>query len=214
MSLGLSCGLRQVIQQKLLLTVQQVFGESSGDIPLYSLHRIKNMMRKKPIAVSDQIVRMLIKNLFQANQDFREERRSTWYCLTANYFIEAISNIDGQLADMIEKTDLPQNRPHFREKILEAMHVKRQEAVQTIKQWFLDNHDDLIYVMGRKIPWPIVLRLRANIKIWVTNADNPFDQPIEEMILEVGQSEGLQANDAEEVWKIMGGELPKRIVEI
>ncbi len=190
------------------LVLRHAIGDTSGDIPLYSLHRIRRMMKKQPPAVSDQLQTWLMRSLIAANLEYKEKSGNDWSCLTSNNLIDAIEATDRRIGGAIEGiNDIPKEWGGIREKLFQKLHNGQRESVLTMKQWFESNFESLQYVMDGKIPYPIVLRLRRGLSQWIAGISNPFGQDIEEMIMDVASKEGITAETAEDAWKRMGGTL-------
>ncbi len=208
----LSCGLRVSVQvmQKLTPTLRQAIGETSGEIPVYSLHRIKGMMKRQPIQISDELRMLLLQNLLLANEEYKTASGNDWNCLTSNNLVDAIEATDGNLRRSIEATRLPTQYARIAERLFAKLHEGRTSNVTTIQQWFESNFDSLLYDMRSNIPWAVVCRLRRNLGYWIATKANPFGQDIEEMILEVGKENGVDTDDPEEAWEKMGGKVFKK----
>jgi len=192
-------------------TLRQAVGDTGGDIPLYSLHRIRRLMAKQPPAVNEQLRTWLTQSLIAANLEYKEDTENDWSCLTSNNLVGAFETTNATISDAIDGIkDLPNEHSSLRGKLLEKLHTGREANVLIMKQWFSDNFDSLRYDMSSKIPYPIVLQLRRNLGKWIAGASNPFDQDIEEMILDVAKQEGLHTDNPEEAWKRMGGKLARR----
>lgn len=204
----LSLGLGQSLVQKLKNTLKQSVGETSGDIPLYSLHRIRARLSK--IAVSSEIKNLLMRNLIQANKMYKEESGNDWSCLTSNNLVDAIEEVDCQLEVSINGLeDIPREYQTSKEALLRVLHANRQKTVSVIQSWFQDNFDELLYDMRGNVPWAIVCRLRRNLSQWIVRVSNPFLEDIEDMVLNVSEEVGVSADDAEDAWKKMGGKIFK-----
>ena len=204
MMLGGSLRQAATLQQHLVLREQ--IGETSGDIPLYSLHRIKGLLKKQPIRVSKELQILLMRNLIAANQMYKAESGNDWSCITSQTLVAAIDAPDRQIAETIDRiNDIPREFAAAKGKILAKLHEAGKQSIQTMQQWFEVNFQDLLYDMDGKIPWLIVLQLRRNLGIWITTTTNPFGEDIEDMILGVATQNGVVAEDAEDAWEKMGG---------
>lgn len=208
-----SLGLRVTQKLKLSTTIRQVIGETSGEIPLYSLHRIKNMLRKQPIQVSQEFQAILLENLVFANTVYKEESGNDWNCLTSSNLVDAIEGVDTEIKEGIESiNDIPKELAVMRGKLLTKLHEKREKDVVVIEKWFENNFDSLLYDMSKNIPWAIVCRLRRDLGYWIATKVNPFGKDIEEMVLEVASESGIKSDDPEEAWEKMGGKIFKKKV--
>ncbi len=211
----LSCGLRMStnLTQKISPTIRQSIGETSGEIPVYSLHRIKGMLRRQSISVSPELRMLLLQNIVLANVEYKATTGNDWNCLTSTNLIDAIEATDANLRKSIDATILPKEYAGIRAQLLVKLHQGRESNVTIIQQWFEDNFDSLLYDMRGNIPWAIVCRLRRNLGYWIATKTNPFGQDIEEMILEVGKENGVDTDDPEMAWEHLGGKIFKKRVD-
>jgi hypothetical protein len=204
MTLGL--GLRQSVALRQSPVLRECIGETSGEIPLYSLHRIKRLLKARPMPVSEQISRLLMGNLIVANQEYKEESGNDWSCLTSNNLVDAFKATDQEIAETIDQiNDIPKEYAAAKEKLFIKLHEARRQTVRVVEEWFEVNFQELLYDMNRKIPWAVVLRLRRNLGVWIATAANPFTENIEDMVLDVAAEAGIPAENAEDAWKSMGG---------
>ncbi len=115
----------------------QRVGETSGDIPLYSLHRISNALRRHPPPLSPELLRMLSCRLIAANSEYREESGNNWNCLTPTNLIDALEELDGDIKNTIKKaTTITRELSQAEERIKQALEARRKIAMQTAKEWF------------------------------------------------------------------------------
>lgn len=85
-----------------------LYGETSGDIPVYSLHRIKNLIEKKGIGVHKELEIVLIRNLIEENNNYRRDSGNDWACLTSNNLTAVIEKTEEYLEGVVQKAaDLP-----------------------------------------------------------------------------------------------------------
>jgi len=206
--LSLQLGVRVVLGN----TLKQSVGETSGDIPLYSLHRIRKKLSKRDsIEVSAEIKTLLVRNLIKANKVYKEESGNDWSCLTSNNLVEAIEEVDCQLEASIDGLeDIPEEFQTSKEVLLRVLHAERKKTVKVIQSWFENNFDELLYDMRGNVPWAIVCRLRRNLGQWIVRVSNPFLEDIEEMILSVSEEAGVSTDDTEDAWRQMGGKIFKK----
>lgn len=211
MSMSMSMGLSHRLEMGMSLRVSlaDMFGETAGDIPVYSLHRIKTMLRKRPLGMSRNTVGILERKLIAANEEYRADSGNDWYCLTSANLASAIEAVDSRLREIIAgAAAMPREAPKRSAAAQETLERQREIAVGAIKAWFEKNYEDLLYNMSGKIPWPIVLRMRKNLGTWIGNAAaDPFGQDIGDMVLEVARTEGFTGDDPEAGWEFMGGKL-------
>lgn len=207
MGMHLSCGLSQQLAS--IQTLSQVFGDSSGDIPVYSLHRISRLLRTKPMAVSPQLGLLIKRSLISANQIYKEESGNDWSCLTSSNLVEVINELENEIK-VINEAGVASIPKEFRVQIKvsrEFFDKKRAECIIVVKKWFEENYNALLYDMNGKIPWPVIQRLRRNLGVWILGVTNPFDQDIGEMICEVATDAGITTDNPEDAWEAMGGKL-------
>ncbi len=206
--MGLSLCLSQRLESRLEQRLSQSLGERSGDIPLFSLHRIRNMIRKKPIGIGNDLTNVFIQELLKQNQQYKVDSGNDWSCLTGLNFTDAVENVDETIASHIEAANnIPEELKQQLSLIFEKLEEKRLESIGKIKSWFEDNYEDLLYLKNKKIPWAVIQRLRRNLAVWSINSTNPFEENIGEMVLAVAEEQGVDAWSAEDAWVKMGGEL-------
>lgn len=210
MSMSFSHSVRQEMQISMRVSLADMFGETAGDIPVYSLHRIKRVLAMNPPkSISPKIVGILIRSVIAANEKYRTDTGNDWYCLTSANLVHAIGLLDARLGVIIGAADaMPSEAPKRAAAAQAALESQRARAVRIVQEWFETNYDDLLYDMDGKIPWPIVLRMRRNLGAWIGNAAaEPFGQDIGDMVLDVARAEGYGGDDAEGAWEFMGGKL-------
>ncbi len=207
----ISLGLRQAvsIKQKIGLKIafRQSFGETIGDIPVYSLHRIKSMMARSPIGISEDLKKVLIEALSAANVEYKLDSGNDWSCLTSNNLVDAIEAVDSALKEMIEGINLPEEQAQFRERLQEELSLVREQGILSIKQWFEAHYDQLLYDMSGSVPWAVVHRLRLNLGYWIATKGNRFGDDIEDVILDIAKESNIVTDDPEVAWKKMGGKV-------
>lgn len=207
LSLGTSLGLSVSLGETLTLSCS--FGEHSGDIPLYSLHRICGMYRRNPPPVSEQLQEILKRRLFHANREYRRESGKKWNCLTSSNLVWAIDKVDEDVKQITTGPGaIPEGPNHDR--FVKLFDEHRVKEIGKIQHWFEVNFNDLLYITDGRIPWAIIQRLQRNLGEWISSGDDPFHQGIEEMILDVAKANGInQPDDAEDAWQRLGGTLFK-----
>jgi hypothetical protein len=204
MTLGLALGQHLAIRHHLVL--RESIGETSGDIPLYSLHRIRALLEKQPISVSGELAILLMRALIAANREYKTESGNDWNCLTSQNLVDAIEATDREIAGTIDRiNDIPRELAGIKEKIFAKLHEARKKKIRIMQEWFETHFQELLYDIDGKIPWAVVCRLRRNLGAWIANAANPFGEKIEDMILDVAREEGIAAGNAEDAWESMGG---------
>ena len=204
----ISISVQQTQQLDLEQEIRLLYGETSGDIPVYSLHRIKNLIEKKGIGVHKELELALIRNLIAENSNYRRESGNDWACLTSNNLTAAIEKTEEYLEEVVQKAaDLPKG---LRDKVRNLFDQAKKKNLNLIKNWFYDNYDQILYDMERKIPWPVLKRLRKDLAIWIAGKIDPFGMDIEHMVIETACSEGISATNSERAWEAMGGTLFKK----
>jgi hypothetical protein len=205
LSLGQSLVLKQSVRLKQSLT--QSLGETIGDIPLYSLHRIKNMLLRDSPELSCELRVSLERAIIRGNQKYQDESgNKRWSCLTSNNLVEAIEEFDGEIADVIERLQaMPDDNPSYKQAIIKAVTEGRVACVGHIKKWFDDRSELLLYDMSGRVPWFVVQRLRRDLSRWIAGAANPFEANINDAILEIATQNGVVADTPEDAWESMGG---------
>jgi len=209
--MGLSLGLQQTLRLSQGLFLKQSFGESCGDIPLYSLHKIRRLLRySPPTGISGELLRILAVNLIRANAEYKKDSGNNWSCLTSNNLVDALASTEAVIDDTVATIDqVPSEQLVAASAVKELLTKRAEQAKAAIREWFSDNADRLDYDMSGQVPWAVVQRLRRGLAIWVSGIANPFNQGIEEMILEAAAEQGIAAGDAEEAWTQMGGKVFK-----
>ena len=207
----LFCSLSLTQEQALVLGLRQSFGESSGDIPIYSLHRIQNLIRKHPIDIGETLQNMFLRNVIRANKKYKRDSGNDWSCLTSNNLVDAIEWTDATVKKFINQSrkGQPKELLSHVKFIIKCLHEKREEEILKIRDWFYDNYEKLIYDMDGKIPWGVIQHLRRDLSVWIIGKYHPFLQDIEVMIVEVANKLGVgyEGISAEDAWKLMGGTL-------
>jgi hypothetical protein len=196
------------MEQRLELTLCNYIGERSGDIPLFSLHRIKTLLRKKPIGIGSLLTKILTHELIKQNSIYKAESGNDWSCLTGLNCTNAIENVDNIISDQIEvASNVATELRNQLAVIIQKMKSRQTAQIKKIKAWFEANYYDLIYEQDKKIPWSVVQALRRNLAAWTVNSTNPFDEKIDDMVMEVAREQGISASTAEEAWIKMGGKI-------
>lgn len=190
----LSCSLGQrheiFLRQELGLRLLQNQGHYNtiGDLELYSLHKIKKLL--KTLLLNENLKKGLFLSIVEQNNKYRQDTNSERFCITSQHLFDAICNLEKVLIDKIGRNK------------------KIDQAIKTIVEWFDDNYDDLLYDTSGKIPWPIVCMLRNKLKLWILNIrKNPFDIDLEEAILDTAKQQGYNFDRVHEAWEAMGGKL-------
>ncbi len=210
LSLRMAPALTQKHSLEIRLHLRQFFGETIGDIPLYSLHRIRNMMEKFPITISPDLKTLFIGALASANADYKAESGNDWSCLTSNNLVSAIEQTDVAIEEAVKRISLPEEQAELRGKLLERLDQVRVQSILAIQQWFETHYDSLLYNMSGNVPWSVVRRLKRNLSFWIATKGNRFGDDIEEVILDIAKEEGIDTEDPETAWEKMGGKVFKQ----
>lgn len=195
------------IEQKLKYS----WGETAGDIPMYSLHRIRRMLQTQPIPLNPVLLRLLERHLVRANTEYQEKSGNNWSYLTTSDLISALEGLDDDIKEFTDGAVAEaQESGRAYEKIQQVLNARRALAVQIVKRWFDEHGDNLVYNTRKNIPWAIVKRLRASLALWVVGTANPFGQSIDDFVLEVAKEVGIDSENSEDAWKEMGGKIFKK----
>ncbi|HBD25010.1 MAG: hypothetical protein UU11_C0007G0032 [Parcubacteria group bacterium GW2011_GWF2_40_69] len=188
--------------------IRMSLGETIGDVPIYSLHKIRTVMTSNPIAISAGLKAVLVQELVSANVQYKADSGRDWNCLTSHNLVTAIEAVDAELKARIQGlNDLPKEQQAVREKLVERLTQAREQGILLIQQWFEANFVNLRYETGGHVPWAVVCRLRRNLGFWIATKVNRFGQDIEEAILDIAKEANIEADTPEEAWEAMGGKL-------
>lgn len=181
------------------------FAETNGDIPLYSLHRIANLLDKEPPGIEPEMRSLLLATCLEEGEHYRAATGNEWQCLTSKHYLLALAAFAEALDNTIEaicRTE-PDARP--------AMEQQKQSALEEVGRWFDAKFPRLIYDLRHRVPWVIYQRLGNDLR-WLDTLEPDLDQPIGEFILAVAQGQRIVTDDATDAWQRMGGTLfiPRR----
>jgi hypothetical protein len=191
-----------------LLQLQCLPFDTSGEIELLSLHRIRSGLagRLPPMDVHPQIQRKLINELLRENKLYQEEHRCKRFCITPISLDVAVNHTQDYLKGIMNQglatLDDESRREAFRRVMTQQVNAK----TDTMKTWFYDNYDSLIYNTNSKIPYPIVIKMREQLGKWALEHTNPFHQPIGILIEDTIKGIGLNPKDydsREEMWQVL-----------
>lgn len=216
--LSLDCSVQQTQTITHQLTIEQSIGETIGDLPLFSLHRISRRLTKHPINLSEDFRDMVARRILRANQEYRERTGNNWNCITPNDLVEAIDGlkIDLEGVAAIGITQSGYQGPELKQ-LRDQMAASTTALVAATRLWFDLRYDDILYDSKGKIPWFIVQRLRRNLRIWVKGVmPDPFGQGINDFVLEAAKARGIVTEEPEKAWVELGGELftEEEVVEV
>ena len=205
MQIGMSQSLRQSQTQE--ITLASWFGEKFGDIPLFSLHRIKSLLLRSPIAVKPRMQTLLVEKLFELNEIYKEESGNDWCCLTALNMTAAFERLDESILQGIDAA--LGSQPKELMGAVAAMRPKliasKDAGIEIIRKWFDANSEQLVYITDGKIPWAVVAKLRAGLSVWKIKQASVFDLNIDDAILQIAAERNINEGDPIKAWKKMGG---------
>lgn len=209
MSMSMVADQRLEMRQSMRVSLVDMFGETAGDIPVYSLHRIKKVWKRSPPTITERVGGIFQRSLIAANEKYKADTGNDWNCLTSANLVYAIELADERMGNIIaHAAAMPKEAPGRALAAQAGLEAVRAKAVGVVQEWFATNYDDLLYDMNGKIPWPIVLRMRKNLGAWIANAaGNPFERDIGDMVLDVAREAGYAGDDPEGGWEFMGGKL-------
>ena len=193
-------------------SLRQSFGETIGDIPMYSLHRIRNLFHKgRGPRIGEDLAQLLTTMLLNANQQYKDDSGNDWSCLTSNNLVDAIESLDEELETAIESMRVGQPRECLRgaKQLIEQAHGARSSMLEAIRIWFADNTENISYDMNGKVPWFVVRSLRKSLSSWALKNENPFSEDIGDAIISIAKDNGIETNDPETAWEKMGGTIFK-----
>jgi hypothetical protein len=203
--MGMNMGLRQTQtcsmrpELKMILTPQY---EDVGDLELLSLHRIRH--RIKTLSAHPDVREKLVLELMRENRRYRETSGKQWYCITPNALDRAMTETRAHIEGITREGISAQDSERIKAALRKVLLGKIDEQDRTIRQWFVDNYDALIYNTQGNIPYPIIQRMRGHLSRWAVEQTNPFDQSIEELVEETVRYVGLDPElyrDHEEMWE-------------
>lgn len=187
------------------------FPERVGEIPLFSLHKIKTMSKNGIYPLPKDVVCAFFKIIIAKNARYKEEIKRDWNCITPNHVIEAITLFDTNFRKSI-KTIIPKKMDELTEpdkELMRSLIARKNVITKVLKEWFEKNFDFLLYDTSSNIPWAIVQELRMRLNVWVFKNTNSFGDEIEGMIFNIAKKQGVSTDgiSAEDAWKAMGGKL-------
>jgi len=197
--MGMSMGMyqRQSLVQMLVIPC-----EVSGELALFSLHRIRH--RIPTMKVHDKVKDKLIAELVKENSKYRKETKKNWFCITPYGLDTSVDRTEDYLVGQVNLGLATLDDPKVRQAFQNVMTRQAENQVGVIKGWFSDNYDALLYDMNGKIPFPIVRKMREKLAQWAIEKTNPFQQSLTDLIEESVVSLGLNPKSyesAEEMWK-------------
>ncbi len=163
--------------------------ETIGELELLSLHRVKN--RINSMGVHPQVRKRLIYEFVRENQDYRTKTGKKWSCITPDSLDGAVDKVNDYLIKQVKTGIATIEDTRIRELMDRKMSEQVDVQMGIIKQWFVDNYEDILYNMERKIPYIIVKRMRETLSMWALDNINPFGQSIEKLIEDTAESIGM-----------------------
>jgi hypothetical protein len=185
--------------------------ETAGDLELLSLHRIRS--RIGAMGVDSGVRDYLVKELADQNQAYIKETGKNWRCVTPNGLDSAVKGLEEYLKESVDRGIVTIDDTTQRKELKEALYPIINTNITTVKTWFSDNYDNILYDTTGKIPYSVVLELRKKFSKWVITKSNPFSEPIESVIGEAARSKGINPDNYdsyEDIWTALGGKLPKK----
>ncbi len=185
--------------------------EKVGEIPLFSLHRIKSISSKGIKPLTNDVISTFMKILISKNIKYKKEIKRDWNCVTANHVVEAVSSFENELKIGI-RTLIPKKKVELTQvdkETIKELVARKNVIIKILKEWFNENYDSLLYDTSKNIPWAIIQDLRARLNIWVFKNTNSFGDEINDVIFSVAKKSGIETENisAEDAWKKMGGKL-------
>lgn len=194
------------------LTIRETFGDTIGDIPIFSYYALVRMMEEDPIRISGALL-VFFKNALKQASDhnrmvFLNRTGKVWACIAPDDFISIHTRV-GALFDEVEKETVRKYVGVFHKVDVERrLQIERRELLKIIKGWFYGHFGDFVYKSYARIPDPVIQYLYDCLGAWIFDEKNLFAEDIEEMIIKVARSEDIKdIKDAEDAWKKMGGVL-------
>lgn len=186
-----------VLSQRLIISQVLFVGDTCGDIPLYSLHRISKRLTAATVGVNHELIKKVIKEIIDANLRFQERTEKKWNCLTSNDLDLAILTLDQSLTETIN--DIFGDQPKT---ITDKLNENRQDCLKRIRNFFYNNYDNLLYDAKGKVPWVVVRMLHRKLKVWTLGTVNPFDENLIDFFQEIATEQKIDISglDDEDVW--------------
>jgi len=205
MSLGLSLGCSQKqsleLEQSLQLSQSLPLSLASGEIELFSLHRIKN--RLPNLDLHPQVRQSLINNLMRENLEYRVQGQHNRYCITPFHLDTACDKVRDYLDESSSVGLAIMEESPLKQKLAGYMHEKVKEQDSKIRNWFAANYDNLLYDTNGNIPWAVVQRLRAELQSWAVGNSSPLHVPMEEIVPQLIKEAGQDPekyDSLEDMW--------------
>lgn len=187
---------------------EEEYRETIGDIPLFSLRRIRRMMLIDRIDITPELNGHLDLVLDVANRIYRAESGNRkWKCLTPNNLLRALEALDDSVKKTIDDVVFPTDQVEAKEAMRAKLHKKREQSMQSIEEWFERHFDDLLYESKANIPPVVIDWLRTNLIRWFALGENRFGDEIEQTIIGIAREQGLDCRSPEEAWRRMGGKI-------
>jgi len=186
-----------VLSQRLIISQVLFVGDTCGDIPLYSLHRISKRLTAASVGVNQEMIKKVIQEIIEANLRFQERTEKKWNCLTSNDLDLAILTLDESLAETINVIFSDQPKV-----VTDKLNENRKDCLKRIRNFFYNNYDNLLYNTDGKIPWVVVRMLHRKLKVWTLGTCNPFEEDMIDFLQEIAVEQKIDISglDDEDVW--------------
>src|SRR3989338_5784223 len=150
----------QTQTMSLRLGLYQLQLQTIGEIPLFSLHKIRRVWARKHPAIGDPLSRIFLDFVFSYNEKFKKKTGKDWNCVTLDGMRFSVSDT----AEMLEKMIFENSKGlSISEKELLGM---KNAQVGLISEWFEENYNMILYSTGSKLPWVFVLYLKGKLSQW------------------------------------------------
>jgi hypothetical protein len=193
------------IRQRMGLHLSQYIYETSGELELLSLHRIKN--RISSLDVDPDVKDRLVSELIRENQAYRRDHNNKWSCITPIGLDNAVSGTRKFLEEHVELGFGTLDNGELQEVLRQQMYSAVDVQEKKIKEWFYRHYEEIIYDTSRRIPYPVLMQMRGQLGLWAMKNTNPFQQPIEDLVSDAARSVGLDPDKyatPENVWEALG----------
>ncbi len=120
---------------------------------------------------------------------------------------KSITVTNTELEEIINIVRNQKDNATITNKLATLLEQKRELIIQKIRDWFIDNHNDLLYECNDKIPWAVVKNIRSSLSFFVVGICNPFEKDINDAIIDIAEENGYKNLSTEESWEAMGGKI-------
>lgn len=181
--------------------------ESTGDIPMLSLHRFRSRAKPLALGISVEALAVLSRIVLAENVSFRRATGKDWACLTVSGLADALDEFRAELERQVEAVvaGAPLKARAATRSYLSGFAAA---AFASVSRWLEENAEDLAYGVDSKVPWPIVCALRGRLAKWSSGVRDALSVPIAQLTFEVGEAHHVLGDDPDEVWHRLT-ELPR-----